>query len=422
LRVLFLAPQVPWPLDTGGKIRTRYLLRALARAHRVKVLAFGDRQADSEGVAAISRMGADCELIARPGRVGELIQLARGLAGPVPCNIRKYQSLAFGRRLRQLAPEQDLVHCDHIHMARYGATTGLPYAVDEHNVETLIWDRFARDDQEPLLKRALFAQQAFLLRRVERDLCSRASMVTLCSRADQTALLELIGGHRHPPTQVIPNGVDVEFFSETGPAEVKGHIFFTGSMDWAPNENAVLAFLDEMWPEIRRAMAGLSFYVVGRRPTRRLWERHRRDGVHITGTVPDVRPFMRGALALVVPMRVGGGTRLKILEAFAARVPVVSTAIGIEGITAEDGVHYLRAESVADFAAALTRLRQDPARGRKLTEAAFGLAQDHYSWDAAGGRLAQEYADRFGRASWDHLRSEGRPLLHLLLSRSCNAW
>jgi len=396
LRILFLAPQVPWPLDTGGKIRTHYLLRALARAHRVQVLTFGDRQADSEGVAAISRMGADCELVARPGRVGQLVQLARGLIGPLPYNIRKYQSLALGRRLRHLAREHDLVHCDHIHMAPYGPAAALPYAVDEHNVETVIWDRFARDDEEPLPKRALFAQQAFWLRRVERDLCSRAAVVLLCSQVDQAALLDLIGTRRHPSTQVVPNGVDVELFSQPGPAEVKGHIFFTGSMDWAPNENAVLAFLDEMWPQIRHALSGLSFYVVGRNPTPRLLERHQRDDVHITGTVPDVRPFMRGAIALVVPMRVGGGTRLKILEAFAARVPVVSTAIGIEGITAEDGVHYLRAESAGDFAAALTRLKQGPALGQKLAEAGFGLAQSQYSWDAVGGRLAQEYADRFG--------------------------
>jgi glycosyltransferase involved in cell wall biosynthesis len=261
-------------------------------------------------------------------------------------------------------------------------------------VETLIWERFVRDEEEPLYRRALYLQQSFWLRRTESRLCGQAALVLVCSRADQLALQQLVKSHA-PLTQIVPNGVDTDYFSAEGPAASEGHLFFTGSMDWAPNENAVLSFLDEIWPEVRRVQPEVPFYVVGRNPSSRLRSRHGRDGVRITGTVPDVRPYMRRALALLVPMRVGGGTRLKILEAFAARVPVVSTAIGIEGIDAEPGVHYLQAESATDFAEAVTRLKQDPGLGRSLAAAAGELATTRYSWDAVSDTLACAYADRF---------------------------
>lgn len=399
LHVLFAAPQVPWPLDTGGKIRTHYLLRALARRHRVTVVALGDPAADADGLRVLREMGSDCHLVRRPGRVGRLLQLAQGVAGPLPYNIRKYQSIALHRRVLELTRRGavDLVHCDHIHMAPAGVVSRLPFVVDQHNIETVIWDRFARDREEPVHKRLLFRQQAFWLRRVERALCARAAMVLLCSEVDRQALDDLLDGAGRPEARVVPNGVDLELFSAPGPAEGSDHVFFTGSMDWAPNENAVLTFLDEMWPTVRRRLPGLQLFVVGRNPGTRLQARHGSEGVRITGTVPDVRPFMRGALALVVPMRVGGGTRLKILEAFAARVPVVSTAIGIEGIAAQDGLHYLRAETAGEFAERINRLRSEPALGQALAEAGHALARERYSWDAVGGQLAEEYTRRFAR-------------------------
>ncbi len=401
LDIAFLAPRLPWPLDTGGKIRTFHILAGLARHHRVTLLSFEGEEVASGGLERMRRLGVRCELFPRPGRIGRALQVAAGLAGPLPYNLVKYQSPRLLDRLKFLGTKGlvQMVHCDHLHMAPYGPASGLPFVVDEHNVETVIWRRFARDIAEPMARRALFAQQAFHLGRSEKNLCRAADLVLLCSHSDREAL-DRLTGQPGPATRVVPNGVDVAYFS----AEVEGvraeHVFFTGSMDWAPNENAVLTFLQEIWPVMQRSMPDQEFVVVGRNPGKALQEAaHSSPGaVHVTGTVPDVRPHMKGALALLVPMRVGGGTRLKILEAFAAGVPVISTAVGIEGIAAVPGEHYLRAETAAQFAEAAESLRRNPGLGNELVGAGVELVKARYSWDAIGDDLAEEYRSRFGAA------------------------
>ncbi len=399
LRILFLAPRIPWPLDTGGKIRTYHLLRALARRHQVELLSFRDPEdLDNAGERELRGLGIPHELLPPPSRLHLLLSLGLGLAGPLPFTIRKYQLASLRARVAERVQrrEVELVHCDHLHMAPYGVRARVPFVIDEHNVETVIWERFASDRSEPIPKRLVFYQQAFWLRRLEVELCRRASLVLYCSAVDRDVLEGIAAG---PLAEglVVPNGVDLEGFSAPGPSATGGggHLVFTGSMDWAPNENAAHAFLDEIWPSVRAELGALRFYIVGRNPSGRLRSRARPGEVVVTGTVPDVRPFLRQALALVVPMRVGGGTRLKILEAFAARVPVVSTRVGIEGIEARPEEHYLAAEDAAGFAAALRRLRQEPELRARLIAAGHELARERYSWEAVGGTLAEAYAARF---------------------------
>lgn len=394
LNILFLAPRLPWPLDTGGKIRTYHLLAALGRHHRVTLLTFDDPEADATALSEMHSLGLRCELFPRPGRLRKVWNYAGGLVGPLPMTIRNYHSPRMERRVRQLAPSVQVIHCDHLHMAIYAIGTGTPFVLDEHNIETVIWRRFAEDPLQPRVKRLLFAEQAWLLSRLEARVAALASLVLLCSTTDEQALVSLSSG-RPPRTRLVPNGVDLDGFSTPTEAVASGHAFFTGSMDWAPNEQAVLVFLDEIWPEVRRQLPALRFFVVGRNPGPRLCERSGHLGVEVTGTVPDVRPYMQGALALVVPMRVGGGTRLKILEAFAARVPVVSTAVGIEGIEARPGEHYLPAETPAEFAQALARLATEAELGPTLAARAFALAAERYAWRAIGDALAMEYTRRF---------------------------
>ena len=391
MEILFLAPRPPWPTDTGAKIRTFHLLEALARAHEVTCATFIDGPEDAAAAEALRAKVPlrHLELVPRPhGLLVRGLDAARGVLGPLPYSMRKYERAAMASAVRRVvdARHPALVHCDHLHMAPYGAKSGVPFTIDEHNVESLIWRRYASSKRG--LERLAFAEQAFLWTRAEGRAAAQAWLCLMTSEADRRQLLRLAPAR----AVVVPNGVNLEYFGDlkVAPAE-SGAIVLTGSMDWQPNEDAAVWFVEAIMPEARRALGGARFAAVGRNPSAKVQKLAGPDVV-VTGTVPDVRPYLRGALALVVPIRVGGGTRLKILEAFAARVPVVSTRVGAEGIACEDGRDILYAETPAEFAAALARLKADAALRERLTTAGRALVEARYGWQAIGGELARIYA------------------------------
>lgn len=393
MHILFLAPRVPWPLDTGGKIRTYHMLKGLARFHHVTVLAFWDTEVERQGAGALADLGAEIEIVPRSTELrARVLDAALGAATSMPYTMRKYERAAMRARIREVQLRQriDLVHCDHLHMAQYGPLLEAPFAIDEHNIESLILRRYAEDAREKLPVRAAYLQQFILLRRYEGAMAEKAWACLVCSEEDRRELSD-ISRQRH--LRVAPNGVDLDFFGDPNVRLVaEGHLCFTGSMDWQPNEDAACWFHAEILPEIRYVFPRLPFYVVGRNPSARVQALGEADpATMVTGTVIDVRPYLRGALALVVPMRVGGGTRLKILEAFAARCPVISTRVGAEGIQAEPERHFLVAESAKEFAVQVRRLATEKALRQQLTEAASELVHARYGWGAIARDVAEFY-------------------------------
>jgi sugar transferase (PEP-CTERM/EpsH1 system associated) len=393
VNLLFLAPRVPWPLDTGAKIRTFHLLRGLARVHRVTLLTFYDSELERQAAGALTDLGVEIEIVPRAVDVrARGLDFGLGALGPLPYNIRKYERAAMRARIRQVQLRQriDVVHCDHLHMSQYGTMFDVPFVIDEHNIESQIVRRYAADHRAGLLKRAGYLEQYVLLRRYEAAQAERAWACLVCSEEDRRELSDI---SKQRNLRVVPNGVDLEFFGDTNVRLLaEGHLVFTGSMDWQPNEDAARWFHGEVLPEIRYVFPRLPFYVVGRNPSAHLMALGAKDpSTVVTGTVVDVRPYLRGAIALVVPIRVGGGTRLKILEAFAARVPVLSTKVGAEGIAAEPEEHYLRADTPREFAVQVRRLATDQALRQKLTENAAQLVNRRYGWDVISREVASFY-------------------------------
>jgi len=178
----------------------------------------------------------------------------------------------------------------------------------------------------------------------------------------------------------IPTGVDTAFFTPNGSHEASASLVFVGSMDWYPNEDAILHFIHAVLPEIRRRVPESSLTVVGRNPTARLRAAAADAGVRITGTVDDVRPYMSEAAVVVVPLRVGGGTRLKIFEALAMAKAVVATGVGAEGLPLVPGTHYLRADAPPDFARAVVALLEDPVQRKTLGAAGRRLVEERFAW------------------------------------------
>jgi polysaccharide biosynthesis protein PslH len=282
----------------------------------------------------------------------------------------------------------------------------VPYVVDEHNVESQIFARYAASigkggvvagagvpDAALGLMKLAFRAQAALLRSYEARAVGEAWGALACSEDDRRLLAELSGQRN---LAVAPNGVDLAFFGAPVAPVTTGHLVLTGSMDWPPNEDAAIWFCSEVLGEVRRQVPDARFYVVGRNPTPRVQRLAQPASgaaaeVVVTGTVPDVRPYLAGARCLVVPLRVGGGTRLKIVEAFAAGVPVVSTRVGAEGIACVDEEHILYAETPAEFARQIGRLAADPALGRRLGASARALVEARYGWSAIVGTITAFY-------------------------------
>ena len=230
------------------------------------------------------------------------------------------------------------------------------------------------------------------MRRYEARACRQARLTVAVSEADRTLLAANAPG---ADIRAIPTGVDASYFHPNGTAEKPARLVFTGSMDWYPNEDAIIHFMEAILPRLRRRIPGLTIAVVGRNPSERLKALGAAKGVQITGTVDDVRPYVAEAAVYVVPLRIGGGTRLKIFEALAMGKAVVSTSVGAEGLPMTPGQHFLQADSPEDFAKAVLALLEDVPRRRAIGEAGRRLVEARYSWAQVGRefeRLCEEVA------------------------------
>jgi glycosyltransferase involved in cell wall biosynthesis len=254
---------------------------------------------------------------------------------------------------------------------------GVPIVLFAHNVEHFIWQRMSRNERRPW-RRALLEIEWRKMRHCEAEACRRADLTVAVSEIDRAQLQEIAPDAR---TAAVPTGVDTTYFTPVGGPASDHSLVFTGSLDWYPNEDAIIYFLDKMLPAIQAAVPDATLTVVGRNPTSRLRAASASAvGVRLTGTVKDVRPFVREAAVFVVPLRIGSGTRLKIFEALAMGKAVVSTTVGAEGLGLTPGMHFLQADAPDVFVRAVISLLRDPARRDALGRMARQLVESQYSW------------------------------------------
>jgi polysaccharide biosynthesis protein PslH len=415
MRMLWLKSDLLLPLDKGGKLRTWHLMRHLARHHEITYLAFrepGQPAADVEGMTAVA---ARVETIARrepaKGTLCFYAGAALHLVDPLPYAVGKYRSAAFRRRLEQLLEEHhfDLVVCDFLFPAvNLPKRLPCPAVMFTHNVESEIWRRHA-ETRRGLVGRFLFGAQHQRMLRYERRTLARFDGVLAVSNADRETFSRLYPGAISRPVHVVPTGVDTEYFSPSldcdRGAAPNTELIFTGSMDWLPNEDAMLFFCRDVLPLIRAAEPAVRLTIVGRTPTPAVRKLAEDAAVRVTGRVDDVRPYMKDAAVYIVPLRIGGGTRLKIFEAMAMGKAVVSTTIGAEGLPVTHGKHVVIADEPNTFARAVVHLVRDVERRRELEAAARALVVARYDWSAVAGEL-ESALERFALAP---STAEGRP-------------
>lgn len=401
MRILYFSSHECWPRDTGAKLRDYYLASQLAARCPVTYLGLRDPSKPSPEPPPPESGFAAYRLAPRESTY-TVSKLIRGLIGPTPLTVLNYSSASACSALAEIlqAGSFDAVQMEGVHLSAYlpvirAAASRPVILADWHNIESEILHRYARVHASPL-RRVYAWRTANLLERTETRFLAACDVHTVTSERERARLQ---AGDPAAEIHVIPNGVDVQSFgvTEADPGAPRTSLLFAGSMDYSANIDAAVWFVNRMWPELRRQHPELSFAIVGRDPTPEV-RALAGDRVQVTGTVPDVRPYYSGALAAVVPLRFGSGTRLKILEAMAAGIPVISTKLGAEGLDLEDGTHLLLADSENEMIAAVSRLATSPELWLRLSRAGREVVSRLYDWRTLTENLYRIHCTAIERA------------------------
>ena len=380
------------PPDTGGKIRSYNILRELARQHSVTIFSFyaahdHDLHPDLKHLFD-SVICIPLELSASKS-FAEMSDYGIRVLSSEPYGITKYCRPEVRRRLYALLKREtyDVILCDFIYAAGvipWDQPT--PKVLFTHNVEATIWRRHFQVAANPLWK-AISWLEWRRMEAAERRYLQLADQVLTVSDADRDAFAPFVEPGK---LTVIPTGVDVDYFQPMPVEENSNSLVFIGSMDWLPNEDGILYFVDAVLPLIKQQCPEVSLEVVGRKPSRKLRAlADREKSMRLTGWVEDIRPFVARGAVCIVPLRIGGGTRLKIFEAMAMSKAVVSTSVGAEGLPVLAGENILLADAPADFAHSVVALLRDPGQRQRLGTAARTLVQQNYSWPKVAERFAR---------------------------------
>jgi sugar transferase (PEP-CTERM/EpsH1 system associated) len=386
MHILWLKTELLHPVDKGGKIRTYNMLKELKRSHRITYLTLDDGTVDAQARDLASEYCHELVCIPHKRRekftAGFYGELALNFASPLPYAIKKYESAGMRQEIvqREGLKSFDILVCDFLAPAA-NVPGGLQCAsvLFQHNVEATIWKRHYEVQANPLKKAYLFGQW-LKMRSFERKACARFDSVVAVSRDDRELMQSEYGVEA---IYDVPTGVDTSFFQPSGQVQRVPHsLVFTGSMDWLPNEDAIRYFTEQIMPRIRQAVPDVTLTVVGRNPYPSLLELNKRDpSIVVTGRVDDVRPYMERAAAYIVPLRIGGGTRLKIFEAMAMKQAIVSTTVGAEGLPVRDGVELLLADTPESFAQAVITLLRKEVLAKELGDRAAVRVRESFGWD-----------------------------------------
>lgn len=391
MNILFLSITVPFPPNDGGRIRIFNILKQISAKNQISLLTLETTPTDTEGIAHLRDMGIDAHLVEQAPNLPPLRpeMMLRALMNRQPITVARYYFPEFKQKLHALLAHNtfDLIDHEYLHTAPYRVKTDLPTLLTAHNVDSHIWFRLCQQTDNPVRK-CLYWTQKRLFDRYERRILPTFDAIACTSETDRAVLENICP---NVTIEVIPNGVDLELYQPNHELEEEASLVFTGSMDWYPNEDAVIYFADEIFPLIQARRADAEFYIVGQHPTSRVRKLAERPGITVTGRVEDPKPYIARATVYVVPLRIGSGTRLKILEALAMEKAVVSTTVGEEGLNLIDGEEIIISDEPTRFADAVIQLMGNKQMRRQLGEKGWKHVEADYDWRRIGEKLHQLY-------------------------------
>jgi glycosyltransferase involved in cell wall biosynthesis len=394
LRVVIVDEELPYPPNSGKRIRSLNLTLRLAHRHRLTYIAHRhpNHRESSEAEAFFHSQGIEVlladRLVPPKSGFGFYARLAGNLCSHLPYSVQTHTSQAMQQLIRehQASHPVDLWHCEWTPYAENlrNAIPDQPFVVMAHNIESQIWQRYASFESNPL-KRWYILRQWSKFERFERHAFAVAQMTIVVSPADAALARSQF---KASCVEVVENGVDLDVYHPSEIERKAGTILFLGSLDWRPNLDAVTLLLDEVFPRVLQAEPAARLCLVGRNPPGWLADRVQRErNVELHENVPDVRPFLWQSSVMAVPLRIGGGSRLKILEALACACPVVSTSLGAEGLDLIPGKHYMLACTVEEMAQSLQKCLSVPKSVRSMTQCGREVVLRAYNWDILSSKL-----------------------------------
>jgi glycosyltransferase involved in cell wall biosynthesis len=388
MKILVVSLQFPFPPRTGGSQRVYQLLRQIAARHDVTLLSYA-RPDEQESVDALRRE-LPVEIVPRdrPSQWARRAVQLRSIVSRQPFSAHEYYSPALQHALDDLCTREsfDLVQLEGALLCGLDLPPDVRVILDGHNIDYEVFQRM-RETERSFVRRSFHRLEYLRFRRFEERAWTQVDGCTVTSDREEPIVR---AAAPRTPTAVVPNGVDLEYFSPSSDPVVPRTLVFNGTLEYRPNLDAAYHLVQEIWPLVRDRCPDAELAIVGRAAEADI-RRLRRDGVLVTGEVPDIRPYLQRAAVVGVPVRMGGGTRLKVVEGLAMGKAMVSTTLGCEGVRVEDGEHLLIGDDAEAFAARVVELFDDHAGRERLGIAARGLVEREYGWDLAAERLEELY-------------------------------
>lgn len=386
MKILWVSSCFIYPLIYGRNIRSFKLMEKLGALHDITFVSFAKAD-DRQYFHKIENIVNKCRFIdfhsAKGGSPKFYLELIANLFSRLPYGIEKYKSASMKMAIADLMRKEkfDLVIFDFLASSiNLDEKNKTPKIIFQHNVETLIWERMYKNQKNPF-KKLFFFLQCLKMNGYEKGILKKFDACFAVSEKDKAYFQKKFCIEN---VKVIPTGVDVRYFSPSASEAEENSLIFVGSMDWLPNIDAASYFIKEVLPLVRREIASAEFYIAGNAPAKEVYDLARRsEGIIVTGTVDDLRGYIGKASVYVVPLRIGGGTRIKIYEAMAMGKAVVSTSIGAEGLSIINNENIIIADGENEFAEAVIRLLNDQEFRNRIERNARKYVEENCSWDRA---------------------------------------
>lgn len=395
MKILYLLPYTPAPATFGGAMRVFHLMRLASEHNDVSVLSYGQPEQEEMLRSSLKGRVTNIKIITNfwpqyLRRAAQLYSLVSNHSFFYMLARSKEMQANITRILEKY--DFDIVQTEFAHMGSFELATNAHKVLDAHNVE---YDNFRRmaEKTRSLLRRLHYNSESKKFFHEEQTACRQHDSVFVTSRRDKIILDTLVP---EIPKYVIPNGVDSSFFTPSNETPEPYSMVFTGSMSYVPNNDGMVHFLDDIFPRILKKIPQAKIYIVGSRPMADL-RRRSSHNIIITDYVDDVRPFIWRSSVYVVPLRMGSGTRLKVLEAMAMKKPIVTTSIGCEGIDVVNGESAIITDEPEVFADAVIRLLTDRITCRQLAERSHDLMRSHYEWSVIGWQVESLFQQLAGK-------------------------